>query len=85
MVETMTHFASPVHVPKTLITIGQFCFFVLQIWTGCPVFIKIEMILFFGSEKLKKCTNNFYHHDFPNYANFEAFNYLARFVQYQAH
>ena len=26
---------------------------------------KVKIILFFESEKLKKCTNNFYHHDFP--------------------
>ena len=34
------------------------------IWTECPV----EIILFFGSEKLKKCTN-----DFSNYANFKGY------------
>ena len=38
----------------------------MQIWTECPVLKKVEIILFFGSEKLKKCTN-----DIPNYANFE--------------
>ena len=32
-----------------------------------------ELMLFFGSEKLK-CTNNFYHHHFPNYANFEGYS-----------
>ena len=58
----MTHFASPGHV----------CVFFrhlefLQIWTECPVLKKVEiMLFFFGSEKLKKCTN-----DIPNYANFE--------------
>ena len=59
---------------KTLITISPF-FFVcnlkfMQICIECPVLKKVEIILFFGSEKLK-CTNNFYHHDFPNYANCE--------------
>ena len=34
-------------------------------------FKKLKSYYFFGSEKLKKCTNNIYHHDFPNYANFE--------------
>ena len=43
----------------------------MQIWTECPALKKVEIILFFGSDKLKKCTNNFYPHDFPNYANFE--------------
>ena len=52
----------------------------MQIWTECPVLKKVEIILFFGSEKLKKCTN-----DFPNYAIFEDYNYLARFVRYQAY
>ena len=43
----------------------------MQIFAKCLVLKKVEIILFFGSEKLKKCTNNFYHHDFPNYANCE--------------
>ena len=68
-VETMTHFASPVHVSKTYNNLA-ILFFVchlefMQIWTECPVLKKVEIILFFGSEKLN-CTN-----DFPNYANFE--------------
>ena len=60
----MTHFASPVHV----------CVFVrhlefMQVWTECPVLKKVEIILFFGSEKLKKYTN-----DIPKYANFEGYS-----------
>ena len=55
----------------TLLLLCTFVFFVrhlefMQIWTECPVLKKVEIILFFGSEKLKKCTN-----DIPNYANFE--------------
>ena len=43
---------------KTLLTIGPF-FFVshftfMQICTECPVLKKVEIILFFVSEKLKK-------------------------------
>ena len=51
----------------------------MQIWTG--------WILFFRSEKLKKCTSNFYHHDFPNIMSIlkvRASKYLAQFVRYKA-
>ena len=48
----------------------------MQIWTKCLVLKKVKIILFFGSEKLKKCTDNFHHHDFPNYANFEGYSIL---------
>ena len=37
---------------------------------GGPNIRYLESYYFFESEKLK-CTNNIYHHDFPNYANFE--------------
>ena len=48
----------------TLLLLCTFVFFVrhlefMQIWTKCTVLEKIEIILFFGSEKLKKCTKNF--------------------------
>ena len=36
----------------------------------CYLVEKVEIILLFESEKLN-CTNNFYRHDFPKYANFE--------------
>ena len=58
----------------TLLLLCTFVFFVhhlefMQIWTECLVLKKVEIILFFGSEKLKKCTN-----DIPNYANFEGWS-----------
>ena len=46
-------------------------FKLMQISTECSVLKKVEIIFFLGSKKLKKCTNNIYHHDVPNYANFE--------------
>ena len=71
----MTNFASPVTFENfnnnqpILFVVCHFKF--MQIWTECPVLEKVEIILFFGLEKLKKCTDKLYHHDFPNYANFE--------------
>ena len=43
----------------------------MEILIECPVLEKKMKSYFRGSEKLKKCTYNFYHHDFQNYANFE--------------
>ena len=58
-------------------------FKLLQICTECPVLKKVEIILFFGSEKLKKLQITFIIMIFQimPIVRVRAANYLARFVR----
>ena len=61
----------------------------MQICTECPILKKVEIILFFGSEKLKKTSVQITFiimiFQIMPIVKVRASNYLALFVRYQAY
>ena len=58
----------------------------MLIWTECSVLKKVEIILFFGSEKLNlQITFIIMNFQIMPIVKVRASNYLARFVRYQAY